>query len=75
MRISTDDGVPTDFEPILYRRSVDDTFLLFKCSSHIELFLSYVNYQYPNIKVACDKEKNSSLPFLDINIQNSKRGN
>ena len=60
---------PIDFKPILYRRYVDDTFLLFKCNSHIDLFLNYVNSQHPNIKFTCDKEKDSTLPFLDINIQ------
>ena len=60
---------PIEFKPILYRRYVDDTFLLFKCNSHIDLFLNYVNSQHPNIKFTCDKEKDSTLPFLDINIQ------
>ena len=60
---------PAEFKPILYRRYVDDTFLLFKCNSHVDLFLNYVNSQHPNIKFTCDKEKDSTLPFLDINIK------
>ena len=31
--------------------------------------LNYVNSQHPKIKFTCDKEKDSSLPFLDINIK------
>ena len=33
---------PIDFKPVLYRRYVDDTFLLFKSDSHIDLFLNYI---------------------------------
>ena len=34
---------PIDFKPVLYRRYVDDTFLLFKSDSHFDLFLNYLN--------------------------------
>ena len=54
---------PTDFKPILYKRDVDDTFLLFKCNSHFDLFLKFVNSQHRNIKFTRDEEKDSSLPF------------
>ena len=37
--------------------------------SHIDLILNYVNYQHPSIKFTCDKEKDSTLLFLDLNIQ------
>ena len=49
--------------------ALEDTFLLFKSNSHIDTFLNFVNSQHPNIKFTCDKEKDSSLLLLDVNIQ------
>ena len=53
---------PELFEPILYKRYVDDTFLLFKDVSDAHLFLTYLNSQHPiatvnlrwNVKVIID---------------------
>ena len=63
---------PIDFKPVLYRRYVDDTFLLFKSDSHIDLFLNYLNCKHPNISFTCDKEENNILPFLDIKIKRTE---
>ncbi|XP_069982179.1 uncharacterized protein [Penaeus vannamei] len=41
---------PANFKPILYRRYMDDTSLLFDDPSHINPFLSYLNSQHPIIK-------------------------
>ena len=62
---------PLDFKPVLYRRYVDDTFLLFKSSEHVNLFLTYLNSKHPNISFTCDTENNGILPFLDVKV---KRG-
>ena len=59
---------PLDFKPTLYRRYVDDTFLLFKDVQHVSLFLTYLNSQHPNISFTSEIEENGSLPFLDIQI-------
>ena len=37
---------PSEFKPVFYRRYVDDTFLLFRFPSHIQLFLTYLNSQH-----------------------------
>ena len=63
---------PIDFKPVLYRRYVDDTFLLFKSDSHFDLFLNYLNCKHPNISFTCDKEENNILPFLDIKIKRTE---
>ena len=63
---------PIDFKPVLYRRYVDDTFLLFKSDSHFDLFLNYLNSKHPNISFTCDKEENNILPFLDIKIKRTE---
>ena len=40
---------PSAFKLLVYRRYVDDCFLLFKSSDHVPLFLNYLNHQHPNI--------------------------
>ena len=60
---------PLDFKPVLYRRYVDDSFLLFSSDSHMDLFLEYLNSQHPNISFTFETENNSILPFLDIKIK------
>ena len=57
---------PSEFKPILYRRYVDDTFLLFKCQSHVSKFHEYINAKHPRIKFTVENERNNSLPFLDV---------
>ena len=59
---------PLEFKPVIYRRYVDDTFLLFKSAEHIEKFRSYLNCQHPNIKFTSEIEENTSISFLDIKI-------
>ena len=52
----------------IYRRYVDDCFLLFKSTDQIPQFLDFLNRQHPNIKFTCEIESNSTLPFLDTSI-------
>ena len=60
---------PLHFKPKLYRRYVDDTFLLFSDPSHIPLFLNYLNSQHSNISFTYEKETNNSLNFLDVLVE------
>ena len=59
---------PSIFKPILYRRYVDDCFLLFRSLDHVPLFLNYLNRQHPNISFTSELEKDGKLPFLDVDI-------
>ena len=59
---------PSDFKPVLYRRYVDDTFLLFNSRDHVQLFLTYLNSQHPNITFTFDDEQDGILPFLDVKV-------
>ena len=60
---------PNHFKPKFYRCYVDDTFIIhFSDTSHIPLFLEYLNYQHPNIKFTHDLEKDGKLNFLDVTI-------
>ena len=60
---------PPEFKPAMYRRYIDDTFLLFKDPSHAPLFLAYVNSKHPSIRFTIQTEINNSLPFLDVNVE------
>ena len=62
---------PLDFKPLFYRRYVDDTFLIFKSPTNVQLFLDYLNSKHPNIKFTCDNEENSALPFLDMTVKHT----
>ena len=59
---------PSLFKPLLYRRYVDDCFLLFKSLNHVPLFLDYLNRQHPSISFTSELEKDGKLPFLDVEI-------
>ena len=59
---------PLEFKPVLYRRYIDDTFLLFRDISHIDKFLNYINSQHSSIQFTSEIETNSMLNFLDITV-------
>ena len=59
---------PPEFKPLIYRRYVDDTFLLFRQPEHADLFLQYLNTQHTNIQFTADMEHDQQLHFLDVNI-------
>ena len=62
------ENCPVEFKPVVSRRYVDDTFLLFISSEHIEKFRAYLNCQHPNIKFTSEIEENNCMSFLDIKI-------
>ena len=59
---------PSEFKPVIYRKYVDDTFLLFRSKQHIEKFRNYLNRQHKNIKFTSETENENSIAFLDIKI-------
>ena len=67
------DDCPLSYKPILYRRYVDDAFLVFKDSCHLNKFLRYLNNKHRKIKLACELERDDCLSFLDIKLY--KNGN
>ena len=62
------DNCPPTFKPVLYRRYIDDTFLLLRHESHIQNFLNYLNSQHQSIEFTCETENNCKLNFLNITI-------
>ncbi|XP_069993512.1 uncharacterized protein [Penaeus vannamei] len=65
---------PPEFRPVYYRRYIDDTFVLFKHPSHVNLFLNYLNSKHQSIKFTCETQLNNQLPFLDtyVTIDNGR---
>ena len=59
---------PDEFKPVYYRRYVDDIFVLFRSTVHLEKFQNYLNFKHRNIRLTCEKEHNNSMPFLDALI-------
>ena len=43
------DNCPIELKPVLYRRYVDDIFLLFKSPENLPLFRNYMNSCHPNM--------------------------
>ena len=62
------DNCPAEFKPVIYRRFLDDIFLLFRSTEHIEKFRLYLNCQHPNITFASEIKENNSISFPDIKI-------
>lgn len=48
---------PHNCKPIMYKRYIDDTFILFQNSDQAKLFLDYLNSQHPNITFTSEIEK------------------
>ena len=65
---------PDDFEPVNYRRYVDNTFALFRSPDHLERFTTYLNWKQKNINFTFERERNLLPLFLDILISRSENG-
>ena len=63
------DNCPLEFKPLIYRRYVDDCFIIFKERSHAPKFLEYLNVQHNNIKFTMEIETENELNFLDCNVK------
>ena len=59
------DECPLDFKPVLYRRYVDDCFILFSSRDHVQKFLNYLNSKHSSIKFTSELEQNYKISFLD----------
>ena len=66
------DRCPLSFKPVLYRRYVDDIFVLLKDKSHLQPFLKYMNSCHANIKFTSEIETNGKFNFLDISINRNQ---
>ena len=52
---------PDEFKRVYYKKYVDDIFVLFRSSHHLEKFNEYLNTKHVNIKFTNEKDVNGSL--------------
>ena len=62
------------FKPAVYRRYVDDIFVLFKSKDHLLLFAKYMNTRHKSFKFTFDFEQNNRFSFLDVKITRGSNG-
>ena len=54
------DQCPIEVKPVLYKRYVDDSFLLFAHESHVQKFYQYINSKHSRIKFTVENEKDNT---------------
>ena len=59
-------------KPAVYFRYVDDTFAIFRNEKDSEEFLTRLNDLHSSLRFTFEKEKNNSLPFLDVHVERTK---
>ena len=64
---------PSEFKPVIYRRYVDDKFLLFCSKHHIEKFRNYLNRQHKKIKKKLKKTPYGFLTLKEVGIITNSR--
>ena len=67
------DNCPTHFKPVIYKRYVDDIFVLFSSKKHLQLFVDYMNKQHKCLKFTSEAENDNSFSFLDIKITHNNQ--
>ena len=53
---------------MIYKRYVDDIFVLFSSKEHLQLFVDYMNKQHKCLKFTSEAKEDNSFLFLDIKI-------
>ena len=62
------ENCPLEIKPVVYRRYLDDTFLLFRTRKQIKKFFEYLNCQHSNLKFTFKVTENNTISFLHIKI-------
>ena len=65
---------PLEFKPVVYRRYVDDIFVLFKSHEHLPSFVNYMNSKHRNMKFTSEYENSNSFSFLDVKVTRCEDG-
>ena len=59
-------------KPVVYFRYVDDIFAIFRNEKDSEEFLTRLNDLHSSLRFTFEKEKNNSLPFLNVHVERTK---
>ena len=60
--------------PQVYKRYVDDTFVIFSLRPENRCFVNTVNQLHPALTFTREFEHNNSLPFLDVLVERTNFG-
>ena len=63
----------SQFKPVVFRRYVNDIFVLFKSKEHLKLFVNYMNSKHKNIKLTFETEDSNNFSFLDVKITSKNK--
>ena len=55
--------------PLLYKRYIDDTFVLFQHKDEVKKFHDAINKLHPNLEFTVETEQDNKLPFLDVLVE------
>ena len=59
------DSCPVEFTPKLYKRYVDDIFVMFQSRDHVKRFVDSMNTKHPNIGFTFEIEDQNCFSFFD----------
>ena len=59
---------PAKFKPVLFKRYVDEIFVLLKRPEHVKTSVDDMNSKHKNINFSFETEKYGQIPFLDVNV-------
>ena len=62
------DSCPIEFKPKLYKRYIDDIFVMLRSRDHVKKFVDYMNTKHSNLRFTFEIEDPNSFSFLDIKI-------
>ena len=65
---------PSQFKTVVYRRYIDNIFVLFKSKEHVKLFVNYMNSKNKNIKFTFETEDSNNFSFLDVKLPAKTNG-
>ena len=55
--------------PLIYRRYVDDTFVLFSNRNESDAFLNHLGNLHPSLEFTCEQKIDNQIPFLDVLVE------
>ena len=55
------DSSPNKFKSKLYKKYLDDIFVMFRSRNHVKNFVDYMNTKHPNIRFTFDIENQNSF--------------
>ena len=59
---------PPDFQLLIFKRFVDDIFVIFTSQAELIRFVNYIKKQHPNVKFTFQAEQNNTFSFLVIKV-------